>query len=580
VKRAPALSLFALACASLLGAPGCSDSRGEVMVVVTTDMSLPGDLDRLRWRVYRDGAVASNGELALTSFDSLPATLSIAGSEEQAVRVEIEGLRDGKTRVRRSAAFELPDEGVKALRLPLNFLCSDALGDESCGTGATCQAGRCVPEAQDSKALPTFDPLPSGACFDAAACIVGKMIALPTPLRDRDSNDCVLTGGSLSGDGNVNVAIVVDTPVVGNYGVCGAGASCVVPLEPGVPEGWKLNLDDRDRLLSISLPEVICEELGHSVLRLQTAMVSPDCPMKDPELPLCDAPSACIAADIGCPDGWDSWTCTGSAQPVDIEKEYRYCGQLDLDPSRSPFVPGHWCCAPAEPEPPRPERNPLLIDDMSGGSQVKLASPPGFVAGGWYSETDDTRYPISPPPYPALFTYRESDLPREQPPGAPALSRAACLTSKSGYEGTFALAGFNYLLDRNNFLPAEFDVSAYTGVRFWAAAPNLRDGEPLSLRVNFPNTQTYTEANTECVKRVGKQACDHFGADLLLTNRWRQYFVRWDELGQSPRDLGQVRFDEFAPRLYSTDFMISGGGSGVTSQPFDFCISQIYFTTD
>jgi hypothetical protein len=550
------------------------------MVVVTTDLSLPGDLDRLLWRVSRDGSVASSGEVPLTSFDSLPATISIAGSQEQSVRVEVEGLRDGKSRVRRSAAFDLPDEGVKELRLPLNFLCSDALGDESCGTGATCQAGRCVPEAQDSRDFLPFTPPPSGACFDAGACIVDNSISIPTPMLDRDSGDCVLIGGSLSGDGNVNAAIVVDTSVVGNYGVCGAAASCVVPLERGEPEGWELKLDDRQRLLSIRLPEVICEELGHSVLRLQTAKVSADCPMKEPDLPLCDASSACIVVDdIECPEGWDSWTCTGAAQPVDPETDFRYCGQIDLDPSKVPFVPGHWCCAPAEPA-PADGQDPLLLDNMRGGSQVKIRVPDGFTAGGWYSETDDTRYPISPPPYPALFTYRETDLPREQPKGAPDLSRAACLTSKTGYEGTFALAGFNYLLDRNNFLPAEFDVSGYTGVRFWAAAPNLRDGEPLSLRVNFPNTQTYTEANTECVRQVGKQACDHFGEDLLLTNRWQEYVVRWDELGQSLRDLDQVRFEDFQERLYSTDFIISGGGSGVTSQPFDFCISQIYFTTD
>jgi hypothetical protein len=576
LQRAAAIGVSVGALCAL----GCTDSRGEVMVVVTTDLSLPGDLDRLLWRVYRDGSVASSGEVPLTSFDSLPATLSIAGSQEQSVRVEVEGLRDGKSRVRRSAAFELPDEGVKELRLPLNFLCSDALGDQSCGTGATCQAGRCVPEAQDSRDFLPFTPPPSGTCFDAAACIVGNSTSAPTPMLDRDSGDCVLTGSSLSGDGNVNAAIVVDTSVVGNYGVCGAAASCVVPLEQGKPEGWELKLDDRQRLLSIRLPEVICKELGHSVLRLQTKKVSADCPMKEPDVPLCDAPSGCIAVDdIECPEHWDSWTCTGAAQPVDPEKDFRYCGQIDLDPSKLPFVPGHWCCAPAEPAPPY-DRDPLLLDDMKGGSQVKIEVPSGFTAGGWYSETDDTRYPISPPPSPALFTYRESDLPPERPEGAPDLSSAACLTSKTGYEGTFALAGFNYLLDRNNFLPAEFDVSGYTGVRFWAAAPNLRDGEPLSLRVNFPNTQTYTEANTECVRQVGKQACDHFGEDLLLTNRWQEFVVRWEELQQSPRELGQVRFKDFAERLYSTDFIISGGGSGVTSQPFDFCISQIYFTTD
>jgi hypothetical protein len=546
------------------------------MVVVTTDLSLPGDLDRLLWRVFRDGSVASSGEVPLTSFDSLPATLSIAGSQEQSVRVEVEGLRDGKSRVRRSAAFELPDEGVKELRLPLNFLCSDALGDESCGTGATCQAGRCVPEAQGK--LPEYEPR-SGACFDAKKCIVQNFLQLPTPMLDRNTGDCVLTGGSLSGDGNVNVAIVVDTSVVGNYGVCGAAESCVVPLEHGGAEGWELMVDDGQRLLYIRLPEVICEELGNSVERLQTHRVGADCPTKGPELPLCDATSACIPADIGCPRDWDSWTCTGAAQPVDPANDFRYCGQIHLDPNSSPFVPGHWCCAPADPA-PVVDRDPLLLDDMTGGSQVKIEVPSGFAAGGWYSETDDTRYPISPPPYPALFTYRETDLPHEQPKGAPLLSRAACLTSKTGYEGTFALAGFNYLLDRNNFLPAEFDVSGYTGVRFWAAAPNLRDGEPLSLRVNFPNTQTYTEANTECVRQVGKQACDHFGEDLLLTNRWQEYVVRWEELKQSPRDLGQVLFQDFQKRLYSTDFIISGGGSGVTSQPFDFCISQIYFTTD
>jgi len=560
-----------------LGTAACGDSRGEVMIVFTTDLSIPGDLDRLVWRVTRDGAAVSEGAVALTSFDSLPATLSLAGSPGRSVRIEAEGLRDAKVRVRRSASFELPAEGTKQVELPLTFLCSDARGEKSCGTGATCQAGRCVAEAQAE--LEEFTP-PSGACFDAEACIVQNSLQSPTPMLDRNSGECVIIGGSLSGDGNVNVAIVVDTSVVGNYGVCGASASCVVPLEHGGPEGWDWVRDETEqRLLAIRLPSVICEEVGRSVLRLQTAKVSGDCPRKQRDQPLCAAQSGCIPAEIGCPDDWESWSCTGSAQPVDTEdRGFRYCGQIHLDPSDSPFVAGHWCCAPTAPAPV--ERDPLLLDDMSGGSQIKVEVPDGFAAGAWYSETDDTRYPISPPPYPALFTYRERDLPRDRPEGAPELDRAACLTSKTGYEGTFALAGFNYLIDANTSLPAEFDVSAYTGVRFWATAPNLRDGEPLSLRVNFPNTQTYTEANSECVLLKGKQACDHFGKDLLLTNRWQEYFVRWDELKQSLRNLDQVRFDEFAPALYSTDFILSGGGSGVTSQPFDFCISQLYFTTD
>ncbi len=204
---------------------------------------------------------------------------------------------------------------------------------------------------------------------------------------------------------------------------------------------------------------------------------------------------------------WDSWTCTGAAQPVDPEKDFRYCGR-DRSRSEQGAVRAGTLVL-------RAGRTPARRGTRSAAARRHARRFAGEDRGSFgihcrrlVLRNRRHTLPDLPLPYPALFTYRETDLPREQP--NPKLSRAACLASKTGYEGTFALAGFNYLLDRNNFLPAEFDASSYTGVRFWAAAPNLRDGEPLSLRVNFPNTQTYTEANTECIRQVGKQACDHF----------------------------------------------------------------------
>ncbi|MEO7034217.1 MAG: hypothetical protein ABI548_10020 [Polyangiaceae bacterium] len=458
-----------LSALSLLALGSCSNSgHGEVLLVVSTDLSLPADLDWLDWSVTRisDSTKITQGSLPLDAFNTLPATLAIVSGAEgaESVLVKLDGRSGGSggaLRVHREAQLTIPDAGVKMLRMPLNWLCSDANLKTACADGLTCQAGSCV-NSRVTTALPDYVPIDKSKCFDVRAC---TLEAWPwreaPPTIDPTNGDCIMAADALFGPKlSVNVALVINTPLVGNAGVCaangdtstGAKGDCFVPLnQDDTPDGWRFEQNAQGQTV-VRLPPAVCDASASGPVK--KVAVSPsrtsDCPVKSESNPLCDAPAVCVASPDICPptfpsDGWAGYSCSGSAQPTDADlhlPSVAFCWLADTDPAVGPVVTKHFCCETGQV--PAPVKDPLLIDDMSGGSTIKLAAPAGDNPGGWYTASDDTAASLSPPRAGSLFTYQSIE-PAFTATNGPPISSAACFSMSHGFTGYFALEGFNWV---------------------------------------------------------------------------------------------------------------------------------------
>lgn len=295
-KRSWTGALVGVLYASLL-APACTGARkaapGEVVAVVTTDMAVPADIDRICVKVTsmtdasppyaqlyyltpedggnsgigtmsappgEPGATTPDGGLAaadpgMAATDDcspaaaaavkadagvkkvrLPATLALL---EPAV-VRIEGRLGATTRVSLEEwVTTVPPDGVKMLEMPLEYLCSVGAGVldggmASCRDPGTCQGGLCgaSPDSVAGTALPDYVPS-GGACFNVGACFADVHMWQPV---FNDVPQCVIEAdASNSGLGNldVNVALVVNRSLADNqYGFCDSDASlCLIPLD-------------------------------------------------------------------------------------------------------------------------------------------------------------------------------------------------------------------------------------------------------------------------------------------------------------------------------------------------------------
>jgi hypothetical protein len=606
------LSIALVLCAGLLGLESCASESapGEILLLVSSDLAIPTDADTLRVTVTRTGEKAPflddsyplGGDAAV----HLPGSVALVARDKSRgfVKVHTEllqampGAANKAVRVQRDAELELPSAGVKQLPMPLDFLCAEGSLPSPCPAGQTCDVGQCVEDKiADSAKLADSVAVPAADCFDVLGCF-SELDGGNTTVPQQDVDErrgCSVKTSQVGNAQDVNVALIVNTKAVGNYGVCDASGKCLIPLTYG-PSGWQTLTDSSQRPIAIGFPDAICAELGTSIAGVAITPTSPTCPPKSASAILCPAPSVCVAAaGIDCPSKWSGFSCSTGICPPDWSSSYcssdstsapspssRFCGEVGRDPKIGPLVPGLWCCGDTDPPPGEP---PLLIDDMSSGPFIKLKPPEGEVTGIWYSASDDINADISPPASRALFSYRAIDPPAK-PAGGPAISHAACLRSDKGIAGFVALEGFTFFGTPPDYDAVPFDLSPYSGMSFWAkAAPGPivdETGAPLvptSIRVTFPNPDTDTErADSTCVMQGGRASCDHFGKLLTLTKDWTEYVIRWDELAQQAWGIQFPTFN--LKQVYQTNFEFPGPGQDSVSLPFDFCVAQIEFTQD
>jgi hypothetical protein len=579
-----------LVAAAVLAACGGNEAKpGEVMLVISTDMAVPSDLDAIDWSVTLEGGSKpfQSGTLALTSNLDLPATLSIAaGSHTTApVTVHVAGRKgegsSAEVRVTRDERIIVRNDGVSRLDVPLQWLCSDANLATACPQGWTCEAGQCVAvPLSDAAELPAYSAANTPDCFDVTSCFAGFRVK--PPQRDPTTGTCTVTGTStLGASADVNLALAVDTTGVGAYGFCGIEGECLIPLHRGTGAAeWQTAISNQGP--AVVLPDATCDDQTHSTKYVIAADLSASCPASSSSRPFCaSAPSSCEEAPI-CPGSWPAaawqgFACTGGEQPIASHPELLVCWTPDLTSDSVPAsANGRWCCTQGEP----PSNEPLVIDDMSGGPVLKNEPNEGEAPGWWYTSLASGSGDIWPPPPPALFTYREF-TPPEQPVDGPPISRAACVKSQ-GFLGYVAMEGFFFSQLPHAYGASPYDVSSYSGISFWARSWDPLNA-PLSVQVDVPNVDTYTEARSTCWGADGSNnRCDDFHETLTLHAEWQKLTVRWDELAQSREDWDppQVRFDHFTPEAYTVNFMALGAAPGVMSQPFDFCVAHVSFTQD
>ena len=571
----------------------CSTAKtrtpGEVVVVITSDLAVPQDIDTLAWSVTQvverqpllqnESVAGDEGPVQAGSVDlkatPLPQTLAIVSDHAATgtVRVDLDASRAGTPRVHREALVTLPaDSEVKRLAMPLNWLCTiDANPLLACGAGQTCVAGACVSSAAES--VP-YTPPDAGACFDVGACFLQPVGGVQSVIPDPKTGVCVLQNIPIGGNEDWNVALAINTSQTGNYGACGVIGLCLIPLARGGPEGWTTLTED-DGTTRIALPQAVCDDSGTTLNGVVVSRATPSCPAKRPETPICGRPDTCITADV-CPSDWGpSWvgfSCSGSA-PVSQGAQACWSPPPRADAgagSNSNVRSGLACCAYGT----GGDGGSLLIDDMSGGSQVKIAPPRrDEIAGFWFAATDDPKAPLMPVPT-FLFTYTAVP-PAMTPDGGP--MNAACLKSDSPFTGYFVQEGFNFVLPQGKLTPAgdPFDVSAYTGIRFWAWSRWAGQ----AIKIQFPDLDTEAADPTAgCKMYADAGGCgnDWSIQNLILDSVWAPYTIQWDQLSQADWGPKVAQFDP--KHVFATVFSVQGNGPTETYAPFEFCVSQIYFT--
>jgi hypothetical protein len=258
--------------------------------------------------------------------------------------------------------------------------------------------------------------------------------------------------------------------------------------------------------------------------------------------------------------------------PIDEYSDLLSCWPLAPPATEGrPPEDGRWCCVKKG---LHASDDPLLIDDMQGGPQIKLAPPEGHLAGWWEALLPQGSGDLSPAPKPSLYTYRQFREP-EGPEAGPKFSAAACLSS-TGFHGWVAMQGFFFGAKLGSLGADTRDVSEYAGVSFWGWAREPFPGSPLGVSVGFPDVQT-SEPDAQCSGMDWGHKCDNFFEQVSLTGEWKHYVVRWENLALTKEDWGQMRFEEFKRQIRGIYFTVAGAGPIFTSQPFDFCIADLRF---
>jgi hypothetical protein len=338
------------------GAGACGDDKSAIMLVVTTDMKAPKDVNAVSVTVSANNAVKHNviGRVTPQGDVLLPATLAIVEPDDPntSIAIRVMAFQERKARVLRDVRTSIPGGGrVALLRIPLNFVndgstqgelpegvlptpddgssaggssggssTSGGSGAGALGTGDvfdpftfvpncpnpehTWIDGECRDAYVDPATLPDFDAAavgssdPAAACFDVARCFgnaspVGRVVTF-----NRDACTMQLNGADAS---RLNLALVTS-----DTGECVRPNECYVPLDRG-NGGWTVEGGE------VKLPAFVCKLLASKNLRLDHSL---DCTAKLESNAICIASSRAAGASDG-----GTMTCEGNAPPAGAERQ-------------------------------------------------------------------------------------------------------------------------------------------------------------------------------------------------------------------------------------------------------------------
>jgi hypothetical protein len=120
----------------------------------------------------------------------------------------------------------------------------------------------------------------------------------------------------------------------------------------------------------------------------------------------------------------------------------------------------------------------------------------------------------------------------------------------------------------------KYDVSAFTGVTFWAAASA---GSDTALRIKLPMTdETKVEDGGDCVESATNKCSDDWGYkfNLPTNGTWKQITVRWTDPAFIQEGWGAI-FPWTKTNVTSVQIQSQNAG-----EPYDFWVDDMYFITD
>ncbi len=189
------------------------------------------------------------------------------------------------------------------------------------------------------------------------------------------------------------------------------------------------------------------------------------------------------------------------------------------------------------------------IDDMSDGNNQILST--GGRRGWWYSYVDQAGSTISPA---AGTTFVMS------PAGGSDMPAFAAHFSGNLSNGQIVYAGVGFTLTDPK---GPYDASQYTGVSFWAKAAA---GASKSVRFKIP------DVNTDPDGKVCTGCYNDFGTDLVLSEQWHQYVIRFSDMTQLP-GWGAPHAASITPSaLYGMQWQVASPGTS-----YDIAVSKISF---
>lgn len=284
--------------------------RGQLMVVLQTDMSLPKDVTQVKILVkvggkpYHDkNYIIAPGEDWVTK---LPATLAVVASVDDPtprVEVTVVGLRKADARVFAQAVTTIPEHRTATLFVPIQWLCdgqvkelpSNAGFASSCepknGRARACRAGTCEDVTVAEKDLKDYDPSDvfggadnpkNGLCFDTVKCFESSFRVVP-------NDDCIVELGVPEGY-ELNLALL--NPKEGD-GICGRGGKpCYIPLDRDANFGWTYAKGSKasSKPLRAQLPVAVCTKLAAG--EIQQVQATLECATKTMQFPTCGPWSA------------------------------------------------------------------------------------------------------------------------------------------------------------------------------------------------------------------------------------------------------------------------------------------------
>jgi hypothetical protein len=277
---------------------GCSTGKaarkGQIMLALQTDMSIPDDVTHVRIIVFKNGALKFDQKYRVgPNGEEIPATLGIIASDNASDTTEVRVLsyQGATVRTLNRAVTTIPQDRIATLRVPIQWLCdgqvkptegvSDSF-DSSCkNPDEACLAGECRKVQVDSSSLPEFrsrditggaeDPT-RGLCFDTLPCLEPGRDLVP------DAQCTISVPEAELGSLNVGLRLAP-----GRAGICAQNGGCYIPLDRG-DAGWQL-VPGSQNPTRIQLPPAVCDKLASG--DAQAVRVSSVCITKTEQSPTC-----------------------------------------------------------------------------------------------------------------------------------------------------------------------------------------------------------------------------------------------------------------------------------------------------